>query len=312
MNYNANPVLCATCLASSWLVLDCDRCTQVIEDIYQRLYAIKHAPIMSSRLFYNAVDAHFSSQQLHVLLINKFPFMTADALQWIDGMSKHQQIETIWLFCLSTPSPTASLAPTVIEASVPVVELEDGELPEHISYFFDRVGDRNQRRQDIQRRLDINRRQEIHQNFLPVNLLPDLDNSAQEAWANELFQAEYNRYNQVDAPILIQENRVFDVKVTMFRKTKSDSKTFHCCACMDEEVEQNKKIQYDGCVHSNCLECFQGMLGAAKLGSIPKCPECRAAIKHVKVANKETKNTLATLCCPIIKNKKPTISAVSP
>ena len=305
MSFNAEQQLCAICIESNWLVAGCDRCTEIVNAIHTQLYAIKNTPYIYYGEFYTQVDASFTAQQLLTVMVNKYPIMSVDAIDWIHNMNKSQLINAIWLFCLQNVVPS----PAAVE--IPVVPDDVPEFAEDVIYIMDRVGDPNQRH------VPNPRRQEIHQNFMLQHLMPQNLMSVFDEYINEydddrivnnFFLAEQEQQQQ---QVQI-ENKTFDIKVTMFRSKKDDSKTFYCCACLEDDIDKKTKVAYSDCSHSNCLDCFKGMLTATKRTATPSCPECRANIKHVKVANKAGKEQLAELCCPIIKKNKPRAAVVTP
>lgn len=90
----------------------------------------------------------------------------------------------------------------------------------------------------------------------------------------------------------LEYRSLITIGVTLIRSKKTDPKTFMCSVCLEENVEKKNKVAYKNCSHCNCFDCFKHIVETTR--HISSCPECRAEIKNVKVANNGKKQELLT------------------
>lgn len=77
-------------------------------------------------------------------------------------------------------------------------------------------------------------------------------------------------------PIPLEEDPVFTGTEEEVKKQKRENELFFCGICQENQVKQGKRkpIIY-GCGHTNCAECYNGMLAS---GRSMACPYCRKDI----------------------------------
>ncbi len=78
-------------------------------------------------------------------------------------------------------------------------------------------------------------------------------------------------------PIPLQEDPVFTGTEDEIKKKENENKLFICGICQESQVKQGRRkpIIYQ-CGHTNCAECYNGMLSS---GRTMACPYCRADIE---------------------------------
>ena len=81
----------------------------------------------------------------------------------------------------------------------------------------------------------------------------------------------------VDLPLLVlQEDPVFTGTEEEIKKQDNENKVFFCGICQESQVKvgRRKPVIYN-CGHTNCAECYNGMLAS---GRTMACPYCRVDI----------------------------------
>ena len=76
--------------------------------------------------------------------------------------------------------------------------------------------------------------------------------------------------------IELQEDPVFTGTEEAIKKQENENKLFICGICQESQVKQGKRkpVIYN-CGHTNCAECYNGMIAS---GRTMACPYCRVDI----------------------------------
>ena len=96
------------------------------------------------------------------------------------------------------------------------------------------------------------------------------------SWKRKSNKHAYNA-SRTKYALPLQDDPVFTGTEEEIKKKENENKLFICGICQESQVKcgRRKPIIYQ-CGHTNCAECYNGMLSS---GRTMACPYCRADIE---------------------------------